>query len=466
MRLFDFSSGLYTDMYELSMLQSYFLDGKHTQPASFDYFFRTNPYNGGYVVYAGLGELLEILSDFHFSDEDIDYLHSLKMNDTFLDYLKSFSFKGTIYSVEEGSIIFPYEPVVVAEGTLAEVQVIETLLLNILNFSSLVATKASRMRLVAGSRVLSEFGLRRAQGFGGMQASRAAVIGGFNSTSNVLAAKHYDLIPQGTMAHSFIQSFDDELSAFRKYAELNPENCILLVDTYDTINSGLPNAVIVAKELEQKGYRLNGIRLDSGDLAYLSIQARKILDNNNLQYVKIVLSNQIDEIVIRSLLEQEAPVDIFGIGTNLVTGHPDSALDGVYKLSMYNNIPRIKISDNIKKLSLPGEKRVIRFIDNKGFYRADAVVLKDEPVPEIMFHPFEKEKHLDLSGFNSFEITKSFMTNGDLKIKSESVDIIRERVLENLSHLPAEHKRFEFPHIYKVGLSQKLMELRENLRSR
>ena len=275
------------------------------------------------------------------------------MNDSFLDYLKSFSFKGTIHSVEEGSVVFPYEPIVIASGCLAEVQVIETLLLNILNFSSLVATKASRMRLVAGNRALSEFGLRRAQGFGGMQASRAAVIGGFNSTSNVLAAKRYNLIPQGTMAHSFIQSFDDELTAFRKYAELNPCNCILLVDTYDTINSGIPNAIIVAKELEQKGYRLSGIRLDSGDLAYLSAAARKILDENNLQYVKIVLSNQIDEIVIRSLLEQGAPVDVFGIGTNLVTGHPDSALDGVFKLSMLVTSRVLKYRIMLKKCHSP-----------------------------------------------------------------------------------------------------------------
>jgi nicotinate phosphoribosyltransferase len=466
MKLFDFSSGLYTDMYELSMLQSYFLEGKHNQPAAFDYFFRTNPYNGGYVIYAGLNELLEILSDFHFSGEDIDYLHSLNMDDTFLDYLKSFSFKGTIQSVEEGSVVFPYEPVVIATGALAEVQVIETLLLNILNFSSLVATKASRMRLVAGDRALSEFGLRRAQGFGGMQASRAAVIGGFNSTSNVLAAKHYGLVPQGTMAHSFIQSFADELTAFRKYAELNPENCILLVDTYDTLNSGIPNAVKVGKELEQKGYRLSGIRLDSGDLAYLSAAARKILDENNLQYVKIVLSNQIDETVIRSLLEQGAPVDIFGIGTNLVTGHPDSALDGVYKLSMFNNIPRIKISDNVKKMSLPGVKKIIRFTGEDGFYRADAVVLEDEPVPERMFHPFEKEKSMNLSEFKSCEITKVFMERGKIISKGETAEFIREKVIENLSHLPAEHKRFEFPHIYKVGIGEKLMSLRENLRNR
>ncbi|MDD5608711.1 MAG: nicotinate phosphoribosyltransferase, partial [Ignavibacterium sp.] len=262
--------GLYTDMYQLSMMDTYLKEGKHNCIASFDYFFRKIPYEGGYVVFSGLSELLESLSELKFGKEDIDYLHKQKFDSNFLDYLKGFSFTGNIYSVEEGTVVFPNEPIVTVEGKLSELQLLETYLLNTLNFNSLISTKAARMRLIAKDKILSDFGLRRAQGFGGLQASRAAIIGGFDSTSNVLSAKLFDLIPVGTMAHSFIQSYDDELTAFRKYAKSNPDKTVLLIDTYNTLESGLPNAIIVAKELEEAGYRLRGIRLDSGDLAYLA----------------------------------------------------------------------------------------------------------------------------------------------------------------------------------------------------
>jgi nicotinate phosphoribosyltransferase len=465
MKVLKNSLGLFTDMYQLSMMEAYFRDNRHNSPAAFDYFFRKLPFKGGFVIFSGLSELLENLGNIKFSDDDIDYLNKKNLHSDFLEYLKNFSFKANIYSVEEGTIVFPNEPVVMVEGNLAEVQLIETYLLNTLNFNSLISTKASRMRLVAPGKILSDFGLRRAQGFGGLQASKAAVIGGFDSTSNVLAAKIFNLNAVGTMAHSFVQSYDDELTAFRKFVNTHPDNAVLVIDTYNTLQSGLQNAIIVAKEMEAKGKKLKGIRLDSGDLAYLSKAARKKLDDEGLNYVKIVVSNQLDERVIKSLLEQEAPIDIFGVGTNLVTGNPDAALDGVYKLCMYDSSPRLKVSENIQKVTLPGQKKVIRFSDDDGFYQADAVALRDELQVEKIFHPFEKEKSKKLMNLNGEVITKIVAERGEMKIKPENPSMIRDRVSEHLSKLPAEYKRFEFPHIYKVGISEKLMKLRDSIKT-
>ncbi len=456
--------GLYTDMYQLSMMETYFKEGKHNCHASFDYFFRKIPYEGGFVIFSGLSELIESLSELKFGKDDIDYLHKKKMDGDFLNYLKEFTFNGNIHSVEEGTIVFPNEPIVTVEGPLAEIQLLETYLLNTLNFNSLISTKAARMRLVAYDKILSDFGLRRAQGFGGLQASRAAVIGGFDSTSNVLAAKLFNLNAVGTMAHSFIQSYDDELTAFKKYAHSHPDNSVLLIDTYNTLESGLPNAIIVAKELEKSGHKLKGIRLDSGDLAYLAKVVRKKLDEESLNYVQIVVSNQLDERVIKSLLEQQAPIDVFGVGTNLVTGNPDSALDGVFKLSMCNDKPRLKVSENISKVTLPGLKKIIRYTDDNGYLQADAIALKDEKSINIMYHPLDKEKHKTLSGLKGNDLTELVVEKGTPKIKRENAEFIREKVKENLSKLPSEYKRFEYPHIYKVGISEKLMNLREEIK--
>ncbi|MBN2775071.1 MAG: nicotinate phosphoribosyltransferase, partial [Prolixibacteraceae bacterium] len=271
--------GLYTDFYELSMAQGYFFSGKKNNRVVFDYFFRTNPYKSGFAIFAGLYDFLESLQNFTYSETDIEYLKNLGLKSDFLNYLKTFSFKGEIFSMTEGEIVFPNEPVLRVEGDIIECQLIESLLLNVLNFETLIATKAYRVWLASGGRVFSDFGLRRAQGFGALFASRAAVIGGASSTSNVLAGKLFKIPVSGTQAHSWIQSFDNELEAFRVYAENNPDNTILLVDTYDTIKSGIPYAVKVAKELEEKGHQLKGIRLDSGDLAYFSKKARKMLDD-------------------------------------------------------------------------------------------------------------------------------------------------------------------------------------------
>ncbi len=465
MKLLNDSLGLYTDMYQLSMMEAYFNENRHNSPAAFDYFFRKNPYKSGYVIFSGLTELLENLNQIKFSSDDIDHLNRKKTSSDFLEYLKDFSFNGNIHSVEEGTIVFPNEPVVTVEGNLAEVQLIETYLLNTLNFNSLISTKASRIRLVAPDKILSEFGLRRAQGIGGLQASKAAVIGGFDSTSNVLAAKIFGLNAVGTMAHSFVQSYNDELTAFRKFVNTHPDNAVLVIDTYSTLQSGLPNAVIVAKEMEKNGYRLKGVRLDSGDLAYLAKAVRAILDENGLNYVNIVVSNQLDERVIKSLLEQGAPIDIFGVGTNLVTGQPDAALDGVYKLSMCENNPRLKVSENISKVTLPGLKKILRYTDDEGFYQADAIAMRDEEKVMKIIHPFEKEKSRNLINLKSEVITKSVFENGKLKITLKSAESIREKVKENLLKLPVEYKRFEFPHIYNVGISEKLMNLRDKLKT-
>ena len=358
-------TGTYTDLYQLTMGQVYFLKGTSHQEAVFDYFFRKLPFQGGYVAFAGLGVLLQILEELHFSKEDLAYLKGIGLHPDFVERLKNFSFQGTIHSVKEGEIVFPNEPLVRVEGNILEAQIIETVLLNILNFQSLIATKAARMRSVAGNKILSDFGLRRAQGVGGYHAARAAIVGGFNSTSNVKAGLDFDIPVMGTMAHSFIQSYDNELSAFRDFAEKRPDHCALLVDTYDTIRSGVPNAITVAKEMEKRSQRLQGIRLDSGDLAYLSKQSRKMLDDAGLNYVKITASNQLDEYVIKSLLDQQAPIDVFGVGTSLVTGPPDAALDGVYKLAYANGKPRIKLSENLQKITLPHKKQVYRILNGR-----------------------------------------------------------------------------------------------------
>lgn len=462
MNLLNKHTALYTDYYQLTMAQGYFLSGMANTSSCFDYFFRANPFNGGYVVFAGLSDVLEMIETFKFDDEDIEYLKSLGFKQEFLNYLRVFRFKGNISSVKEGEIVFPLEPLLRVEGTLIEAQIIETLLLNLLNFESLIATKASRIKAVVGNKRVIEFGLRRAQGFGGIHASRAAMIGGIDATSNVFTAFYHDLAVSGTQAHSWVQSFGDELSAFRKFAEIYPDKCVLVVDTYNTLKSGVPHAITVAKELEKTGNRLIAIRLDSGDLAYLSKHARHMLDTAGLNYVKIVVSNQLDEYVIRSLFDQEAPIDIFGVGTRLITGQNSAALDGVYKLSMSGGVPRLKFSENYTKLTLPDVKKIFRFFNGDGLFYADAVALENESAPGNIFHPFFPEQTSNLKHCTSELLMQRVMENGKTLVKNsplESAEYVKKRLL----HLAAEHKRFEYPHIYKVGITQNLMNLRAKL---
>ncbi len=455
--------GLYTDYYELLMAQGYFLAGRQSEPAVFDYFFRNNPFDSGYTVFAGLHDLLPALQALRFGSDDLDYLRSLGFRDEFRRYLADFRFRGTIRACRVGEFVFPLEPMVRVEGGLVETQLIETLLLNVLNFESLVATKAARIRQAAGSRTVAEFGLRRAQGPGGIQASRAAIIGGLDSTSNVFAARAYDLAPSGTQAHSWIQSFDDELAAFRAFADLDPDPCVLLVDTYDTLGSGVPNAITVAREMAARGRRLAGVRLDSGDLAYLSRRARQMLDNAGLPEVKIVASNRLDEHVIRSLLDQGAPIDVFGVGTALATGAPDAALDGVYKLCLSGGRPRLKFSENPEKMSLPGRKRPVRAVDGHGLWVADAIALDDEERAGVIHHPAHVEVRSNLDDCGQQELHELVMKDGEPCGPVPAVGEIAAYVRRRLLQLPPEHRRFEHPHLYRVGITARLLALRTEL---
>jgi nicotinate phosphoribosyltransferase len=456
-------NGLYTDFYELTMAQGYYTSNKTDEQVIFDYFFRDNPFHGGYVIFAGIGDLLESLKNFRYEASDIAYLKKQGFKDEFLEYLKTFKFNGTIRGMREGEVVFPTEPVLQVEGNIIECQLIETMLLNFLNFESLIATKATRIKRVTGEKLFSDFGLRRAQGLGGLQASRASAVGGIGATSNVLAGYLYDIPVTGTQAHSWIQSFEDELTAFRKYAETFPDKTILLVDTYDTLNKGIPNAIKIGHELKEKGYTLKGIRLDSGDLAYLSKKARKMLDDAGLTDTKIIVSNQLDEYVIRSLAEQGAPIDGFGVGTELITGKKTAALDGVYKLSMINEQPKIKLSDTFEKISIPGRKTVSRFYDNEGCYYADCIKFDKDDEPQTMHHPYERNVKCSLKNKDSEDLYTVHMINGEIQGPQKDINEISNYRKERLNNLPVEHRRFEKPHIYKVGLSEKLNNYRNKL---
>lgn len=455
--------GLYTDFYELTMAQGYFENGWAKKKACFDYFFRTLPFDGGYLVFAGLSDFIDLLQRFTFSTDDLKYLRSKGFSADFLNYLKSFKFSGDIYSCREGEIVFPNEPLVRIESNIIEGQLIETLLLNVLNFESLIATKASRIVFAAKGNKVVDFGLRRAQGLGGIHASKAAIIGGVEATSNVLAAKQFNLNVSGTQAHSWIESFNDELAAFRKYAEIYPDNCVLLVDTYNTLSSGVPNAIKIAAEMKEIGKELKAIRLDSGDLAYLSKNARAELDKAGFKDVKIAVSNQLDENIIQSLLYQNAPIDIFGVGTNMITGKEDAALDGVYKLSFFDGKPRMKISDNIEKTLLPGMKKVSRYSDKEGYFYADTIMEVKERAPRVMTHPYYPEKKLKLGGLKSEDLLKPTVRKGISKRANDSASELARYVTNRLSKLPSEHKRFENPHIYKVGVSTELLRRRNSM---
>lgn len=463
MNLLQQHAALYTDYYELTMAQGYFLSGMHEKKACFDYFFRKLPFKGGYVVFAGLQDVLDILSNYTFQDDDIAYLRQRGFKESFLEYLKTFRFQGTIHSVKEGEVIFPNEPILRVEGTILETQIIETLTLNLLNFQSLIATKASRLKFAAGDRMVIDFGLRRAQGLGGVHASRAAIIGGASASSNVYSAFTFGLVPSGTMAHSWIESFDSELQAFRTFAEIFPDNSIFLVDTYDTLHSGVPNAIIVAHEMEKKGHKLKAVRLDSGDFAYLSKRTRAMLDAEGLEYVKIVASNQLDEHIIKSLEEQGARIDIFGVGTSLVIGREDAALDGVYKLSKYDGKPKIKISENIEKVLVPDVKTVYRYYNGENKFYADAVLGVDEKEIDIMIHPHQSVKRLNLKGMKREALMSCVMKDGNLVNEKLTPYQIAEYAAQRLQLLPDEHKRFEYPHIYKVGFSPALLKVRDEL---
>ncbi len=458
--------GLYTDFYELTMAQGYFYCNKKNQQATFDYFYRENPYKGGFAVYAGLQDFVHLLSDFKYSRSDIDFLQTQGFKSDFLEYLQNFRFEGDIKSVKEGEIIFPNEPLMTVKGNIIECQLIESLLLNILNFQTLIATKAFRIKQISGPKKFADFGLRRAHGFGALHASRAAAIGGASSTSNVLAGKIYDIPVSGTMAHSWIQSFDSEAEAFRAFAKVHPNNTTLLVDTYNSLTSGIPNAIKVGKEMESKGLRLNAIRLDSGDLAYLSKEARKMLNEAGLDYVQIIASNQLNEFVIKTLLrDQNAAIDGFGIGTEMITGKDDAALGGVYKLCKADRENKMKFSENIEKITLPGAKQLLRYFDEKGKFYRDGIILEEENPEDlkILYHRVYPEKNTSVAKLKYEILLHKVVEKGKIILKKQTPKEIHAYLEARSALLPDEHKRFISPHIYKVGISKKLMTTRNAL---
>ena len=463
---------LLTDLYQLTMMEAYYKNGTDKSTAVFDLFFREkNEIN--FAVFAGLQQAIEYIKNMHFTDEDINYLKSLNtFSDDFLEKLKKLKFTGDIYSVLEGTVVFPSEPILIVKAPLLEAQFIETALLNIINHQTLIATKAARVRFAAKDGVFLEFGLRRAQGpDAGIYGTRASVIGGCDATSNVLAGKMFDIPVKGTHAHSFVMSFPDEITAFRAYACTYPDSCMLLLDTYDTLKSGLVNAITVFKELKEKGYKPYGIRLDSGDIAYLSKVIRKKLDENDLREVKICASGDLDEESITSLLNQGAKVDIWGVGTKLITSENMPSLGGVYKLAAIyekgKSKPVIKISDNASKVTIPGEKVIYRLYSNDNMAQADLICLSDEVLDEnnplTIFHPIDTWKKTVLTDFYAKKLHIKIFEKGKLVYNMPSLKQIREFNEQEMNTFWNEYKRLDNPHIYKVDLSEKLFNLKTKL---
>lgn len=463
---------LLTDLYQLTMMQGYYQNGYEDKEAVFDLYFRKIPNGGGYAIAAGLEQVVEYVESIQFTTEDIAYLRGLNLFDEdFLNVLKDFGFHGDIDAVPEGTVVFPYEPLVRVKGRIFEAQLMETALLNIINFETLIATKASRVvAATGGGGHVMEFGLRRAQGpDAGILGSRAAFIGGCNSTSNVLAGKRFGIPVSGTQAHSWIQCFPSELEAFRAYARTFPDQCLLLVDTYNVLKSGVPNAIKVGLELEAERHRFLGIRIDSGDLTYLSREARKMLDESGLPHAKIVGSNDLDEHTITAIRTQGAAIDSWGVGTNLITSKDTPALGGVYKLAAEGKDgvfePRLKVSENITKITNPGIKKVVRFYDLQGKAMADLIALDDEHFEEplTIFDPIETWKRKTLTNFKTRELFVPVYRGGKRVYESPKLKEIQAYAQEELDSLWDEVKRLVNPHRYIVDLSPKLFELRQSL---
>jgi nicotinate phosphoribosyltransferase len=459
-----------TDLYELTMMQGYFLQ-KHDPLSVFEMFFRRAPFNGGFAVFAGLETLLKNIANLHFEAEDLEYLSRQKVfRKSFLDYLRDFKFRGQIHAVEEGTVVFPNEPLIRVKAPLIEAQFLESLLLNIINFQTLVATKAARIYLASEGGAILEFGMRRAHGVNGaLGATRAAFIGGAAGTSNTLAGKLYDIPVKGTMAHSWIMSFESELDAFQKYADVYPDGCILLIDTYDTLKSGLDNAIKIGKRLQEQGHDSFGVRLDSGDLEYLSKRVREGLDRAGLKNAKIAASNELDEGIIHQLITEKAPIDIWGVGTHLVTAKSDPALTGVYKLMAKEVdgkfVPTIKVSNNPEKISDPGIKQVNRFYNGTGAPIADLLTLEGERLeagaPRRFFHPRYPYRFIDVVDYKRIEpLLQPVMKDGRILADSPDLKTIQQRTKTNLAALDDTYKRLINPHVYKVSLSEKLKDLK------
>lgn len=475
------SLALLTDLYQITMAYGYWKNQMTEREAVFNLFFRKNPFNGGYTIAGGLAYVIDFLENFHFDPSDIAYLATLTgadgkplFEEAFLDYLTRMRFTCDVDAVPEGTVVFPQEPLLRVKGPLIQAQLLETALLNMVNFQSLIATKAARVCQAAQGDPVLEFGLRRAQGIdGGLAASRAAYIGGCAATSNVLAGKLFGIPVRGTHAHSWVMSFPEEKTAFHAYAQAMPNNCVFLVDTYDTIE-GVKNAVEIGKELQAQGYRLAGIRLDSGDLAYLSIRARKLLDGAGFTDTNIIASNDLDENIVTSLKQQEARINVWGIGTKLVTAFDQPALGGVYKMTAVKNDAgkweyKLKLSEQAVKISNPGLLQVQRFYDESGLCAADMIY------DELSFSPNQRESAVIVDPLDPTRRKIVRMTDrhelllipvfrqGQKCYDSPDIHGIREYAQRQLQTLHPTVRRFTNPHQYPVGLEKGLYELKTEL---
>lgn len=469
-----YRQSMVVDFYELTMANGFFLEGKKDKIVYFDLYFRKTPDNGGYAIFAGLETMINYIENLHFIKEDVEYLRKQKLFDEeFLKYLLDFKFTGDIYAFKEGSIMFPNEPVVTVKAKLIEAQIIETFLLQTINHQSLIATKASRIKFAAQGKKVLEMGARRAHGeSSSILGSRAAYIAGIDGTSNVASDQLFGVPASGTMAHSWVQLFDNEYEAFKAYAKYYPNNSTFLVDTYDTLGSGVPNAIKVIKEIllpiKAKNY---SIRIDSGDLTYLAKQARKMFDEAGLPDCKIIVSNALDERLIQTLITQGAPVDLFGVGERLITAKSDPVFGSVYKLVAIerNNkiIPKIKISDNEEKITTPHFKKVYRIYTENGKAEADLITLHDEVIdtnePLTIFDQYSTWKTKTYEEYTLVEMHQPIFLAGKKVYELPTLKEVRDFTEKGLNSLWEELRRFDFPHKYYVDLSKKLWDVKQKL---
>ncbi len=466
---------LLTDLYQLTMMNGYFKHRRNEEIAVFDVFFRQNEMIT-YSLACGLEQVVEYVLNLNFGKEEIEYLRNLGIfNEEFLEFLKTFKFTGDIYAVPEGTVVFPGEPILTVKAPIMQAQLIETAILNIMNFQTLIATKSAKICYAAKGDTVMEFGLRRAQApDAGIYGARAAVIGGCAVTSNVLAGKMFGIPVSGTHAHSWVMNFKDEYTAFMEYAKVYPDNTLLLVDTFDTLKQGVPNAIKVFDYLRTQGYEPKGIRLDSGDLAYLSKKARKMLDDAGYPNAKICASGDLDEYSISSLKTQGAQIDIWGVGTRLITSADMPALGGVYKLAVIidkdgNEIPKIKLSNNTAKITNPGFKNIYRVYDKEtGKAEADMIYLRgerpiDEKVPLTLTHPTERWKKTTYNNYEIRSLQENIIKDGELVYNMPTLSEIKEYAKKELESFWDEYKRIDRPHLYKVDLSDGLYELKRDM---
>lgn len=465
---------LLADFYEFTMANGYLKEKVHEHITYFDLYFRTVPDNGGFAIFAGLEQFVDYIKNLHFEEDDIEYFKSKGIfSDEFIDYLKNFKFECDIWAMEEGTVVFPNEPLLIVRGPAIQAQMIETMSLILINHQTLIATKTNRIIKSADGRAVMEFGSRRAQGADAATiGARAAYIGGVVGSANAYADKLFGVPALGTMAHSWVMMFENEYEAFRAYAETFPDDTTLLVDTYDTLKSGIPNAIKVFDEvLKPMGKRPSGIRLDSGDIAYLSKKARKMLDEAGYEDCKIVASSALDEFKIKDMLDQGAKVDSFGVGERLITSMSHPVFGGVYKLVATeedgNITPKIKISENVEKITTPGFKQVYRFYDNSDNKAiADLVCLHEEEIEDDeieIFHPVHTWKRKTLKNFHTKKLLVPIFKKGELIYDLPSLEDIKKNKKREVDTLWEEVQRFEFPHIYIVDLSQKLWEMKNEM---